>query len=41
MNDYMPDVKGESPIPQFERKLQVHVHKAIAFSHAPHSDVER
>ena len=41
MNGYTPKVEGESPMPQFERKLQVHVDKVIAFSHAPHSDVEK
>jgi hypothetical protein len=41
MNGYTPKVEGESSMPQFERKLQVHVDKVIAFSHAPHSDVEK
>jgi hypothetical protein len=40
MNGYSPDGELEAPIPQVERKLQVRVDKILAFSHAPHSDLD-
>ena len=40
MNGYMPEPEDATPLPQIERVLQVKVAKVIAFSHAPHSDVE-
>jgi predicted pyridoxine 5'-phosphate oxidase superfamily flavin-nucleotide-binding protein len=39
LNGYMPESEG-AQLPQVERKLIVRVRKIIAFSHAPHSDVE-
>jgi hypothetical protein len=40
MNGYMPESEEAAPLPQIERVLRVKVKKVIAFSHAPHSDVE-
>ena len=40
MNGYAPDAELEAPMPQVERKLLVRVEKVLAFSHAPHSDLE-
>ncbi len=40
MNGYSPEVDKYPPMPQVENKLYVCVDKVIAFSHAPHSDLE-
>lgn len=40
LNGFAPELEGPAPIPQVERRLQVRVNKVIAFSHAPHSDIE-
>lgn len=40
MNGYVPEKEGSVPMPQVERILEVAVKGVIAFSHAPHSDVE-
>ncbi len=40
MNGYIPANEGLAPMPQIERILEVAVNRVIAFSHAPHSDVE-
>ena len=40
LNGYIPEREGKDSSPQVERRLLVHVDKVIAFSHAPHSDVE-
>jgi hypothetical protein len=40
MNGYSPETDKYPPIPQVENKLHVRIDKVIAFSHAPHSDLE-
>ncbi|MFB0537449.1 MAG: pyridoxamine 5'-phosphate oxidase family protein [Anaerolineae bacterium] len=40
MYGYVPGEEDKPPLPQVERELLVRVDKIIAFSHAPHSDVE-
>ncbi len=40
MDGYSPDMEKKAPPPQVERKIVVHVHQVLRFSHAPHSDVE-
>lgn len=40
MNGYSAETEKHAPLPQVERKLVVRVAKILAFSHAPHSDVE-
>ena len=40
MNGYLPETEHSAPLPQIEKILEVAVDKVIAFSHAPHSDVE-
>jgi len=40
MDGYVPGEEDKPPLPQVERELLVRVDKIIAFSHAPHSDVE-
>jgi len=40
MNGYLPETEHLAPLPQIEKILEVTVDRVIAFSHAPHSDVE-
>ena len=40
MNGYWPEIEASDPMPQVERSLEVAVSRVLAFSHAPHSDVE-
>ncbi len=40
MNGYSPEVEKYPPMPQAKNRLLVCVDKVIAFSHAPHSDLE-
>jgi hypothetical protein len=40
MNGYSPLEETASPMPQVENSLKIHVDKIIAFSHAPHTDME-
>jgi len=40
MNGYAPEIESSKPSPQVERRLIVRVEKVIAFSHAPHTDLE-
>ena len=40
MNGYATETEKHAPLPQIERKLVVRVAKILAFSHAPHSDLE-
>lgn len=40
MNGYSAETEFGSPMPQVERKLVIRVAKILAFSHAPHSDLE-
>jgi hypothetical protein len=40
MNGYSPEADKYPPMPQVENKLHVCIDKVIAFSHAPHSDLE-
>lgn len=40
MNGYSAETEKKAPMPQVEKKLVVRVAKILAFSHAPHSDVE-
>ena len=40
MNGYSPEADKYPPMPQVENRLLVRVDKVIAFSHAPHSDLE-
>jgi pyridoxine/pyridoxamine 5'-phosphate oxidase len=40
LNGYVPEMEGKDPFPQVERRLLVRIDKVIAFSHAPHSDLE-
>jgi hypothetical protein len=41
MDGYIPEMESIGPSPQVERKLLVKVDKVMAFSHAPHSDLEQ
>ena len=40
LDGYAPEIETAQPSPQVERRLVVKVEKAIAFSHAPHTDTE-
>jgi len=40
MNGYTSDDELKTPMPQVERELLVRAHKVLAFSHAPHSDLD-
>ena len=40
LNGYVPGEEKKPPPPQVERELVVRVEKVIAFSRAPHSDLE-
>ena len=40
MNGFSPEAEKSSPMPQVERRLMVQVTRILAFSHAPHSDLE-
>lgn len=40
MDGYVPELRGRASSPQVERALLVRVDKVIAFTHAPHSDLE-
>ena len=40
MNGYSPETDKYPPMTQVENKLLVRVDKVIAFSHAPHTDLE-
>jgi len=40
MNGYTPDDALKAPLPQVERELLVRAHRVLAFSHAPHSDLD-
>ena len=40
MTGYSPDADLKASMPQVVRKLLVRVDRILAFSHAPHSDVE-
>ncbi len=40
MNGYSPEIDETTVMPQVENRLLVRVDKIIAFSHAPHSDLE-
>jgi hypothetical protein len=40
MNGYSPEIDETIVMPQAENRLLVRVDKVIAFSHAPHSDLE-
>ena len=40
MNGYTPDSELKTPLPQVERELLVQVDRVLAFSHAPHNDLE-
>jgi hypothetical protein len=40
MNGYSPEIDETIVMPQVENRLLVRVDKIIAFSHAPHSDLE-
>jgi len=40
MNGFSPEADKYPPMPQVENRLLVRVDKVIAFSHAPHSDLE-
>ncbi len=40
MNGYSPEIDETIVMPQVENRLLVRVDKVIAFSHAPHSDLE-
>jgi len=39
MDGYSPETESQAP-PQVERQLIIQVNKILAFSHAPHSDME-
>jgi len=39
VDGYAPEKESQPP-PQVERQLIVQVNKTLAFSHAPHSDIE-
>lgn len=40
MNGYSAEAESRSPLPQVERKLLVKIEKVLAFSHAPHNDLD-
>ena len=40
LNGYAPGLEDPTPSPQVERQLIIRVDMVLAFSHAPHSDVE-
>lgn len=40
MNGYSPEIDETTVMPQVENRLLIRVDKVIAFSHAPHSDLE-
>ena len=40
LNGYIPETERKDPSPQVERRLLIRVERVIAFSHAPHSDME-
>lgn len=40
LNGYAPELEQRPVLPQVERKLIVRVERAMAFTHAPHSDLE-
>ena len=40
MNGYSPEIDEATVMPQVKNRLLVRVDKVIAFSHAPHSDLE-
>jgi len=40
MNGFSPEAEKRSSMPQVERRLMVQVARILAFSHAPHSDLE-
>ncbi len=40
LDGYAPGIEGPTPSPQVERQLIIRVDMVLAFSHAPHSDVE-
>ena len=40
LDGYTPGVEDSTPSPQVERQLIIRVDRVLAFSHAPHSDVE-
>ena len=40
LDGYTPGVEDSTPSPQVERQLIIRVDTVLAFSHAPHSDVE-
>jgi hypothetical protein len=41
MDGYIPELESMGPSPQVERQVFVKVDKVMAFSHAPHSDLEQ
>ncbi len=41
LNGYAPPVESDSPIPQVERQLLVHIDRILDFKHAPHTDGEK
>ena len=41
LDGYIPEMESVGPSPQVERQLFVKVDKVMAFSHAPHSDLEQ
>ena len=40
MNGFSPEAEKRPSMPQVERRLMVQVARILAFSHAPHSDLE-
>ena len=40
MDGYAPELEHAPPMPQIERRLIVRVDSLVAFSHAPHTDME-
>jgi hypothetical protein len=40
MNGYSPEAELKGHLPQVERELMVRVSRVLAFSHAPHNDLE-
>ena len=40
MDGYAPELEGQPPSPQVERRLLIQVDKVLSFTHAPHSDAE-
>ncbi len=41
LDGYSVDADGESPLPQVQRQLLIHVDRIIEFRRAPHADVEQ